>query len=96
MERHKSIAVALWALTSLLLLARHGAVDAAWGRILLLTMLLLPVLFYRTIAELARIGPMPWLASDFKSRNRALPFAFLFWLVFIIGVAAVLFDWSFY
>ena len=95
-ERHQLAATALFGLTGLLLVLRDGMSDVTLGKLIILAALLLPIWFYRLIAWLSSFGFPEYFAQDFGSRNLPGPYAFFFWLVFLIACATMIFDWSFF
>ncbi len=92
MLRNQYVAVALFAFVSVILLARHGISDEVLARVALLLVTLLPVLFYRLIANYSRFGFMQYFASDFRSGPQTAPFAVLAWLVFAIALLSQFFE----
>lgn len=96
MERHQVIAVQIFIVISILILLRDGSGDTALARIALLFIALVPILIYRVIAYFSGFGFMEYFASDYGSRNSAGPYAFFFWLLFLIACLFQLFKWSLY
>ena len=95
-ERHQQIAVAIFAAVSLWVLWRDGWGDQTLGRILLMLVTLIPIMLYRLIAWLSSFGWPEWLAWDFGSENHPAPYAFFFWMLFLITCAYQIFQWSFW
>ena len=54
------------------------------------------ILFYRVAAFFGSVGFMEFLASDYGSHNPKGPYAFFFWLLFIIVCLFQIFEWSLY
>jgi len=95
METHQKIATVVFLLVSAIALAIQGYNNSRMG-VLCLFFAMLPIYFYRLIAEHAGIGWQESLARDFGGANHPGPYAFFFWLVFLIVAAMVLFQLSIY
>ena len=95
-ERHQWIAAGIFAAVSLLLIARDGWGSETLGRIMLLLVTLVPIIIYRLIAWLSSFGWPEWFAWDFGSENHPGPYAFFFWMLFLIACAYQVFQWSFW
>lgn len=96
LETHQRIACLLAAIGVLWVVVRDGWTDLAAARVILIGVCLVPILLYRLIAEWAPFGFMESLASDFRGPHHAGPYAFAFWLLFLIVLAFQVFDWSLY
>lgn len=95
MERHKVFALVIFFLVALLSISRDGSEEAT-PKIIVLAVLLVPILFYRIIAFFSGFGFPEYFARDFKSENRPGPYAFFFWILFLIACGFVVFQWSVY
>jgi len=63
---------------------------------ILLGVFLIPIIFYKFIAWLSSFGFMEMLARDHGSENHPGPYAFFFWILFILTWLFLIFDWSLY
>jgi hypothetical protein len=70
--------------------------DEALAGIIILLIFLLHILFYRIIAFFSGFGFPEYFARDFKSENHPGPYAFFFWIIFLIGCLFIIFDWRLY
>ncbi|MCP5158628.1 MAG: hypothetical protein H6975_04300 [Gammaproteobacteria bacterium] len=95
-ERHQAVSLLIFAGVSVLITIRDGIGDEALARIFLLLVFLVPLLLYRVVAYLSSFGFMEFFASDYGSRNSAGPYAFFFWLLFLIACLFQIFEWSIY
>ena len=92
LERHQKIAIGLYLFTTAYLFARDDF-DQALGKSLALLILLLFIIFYRIMADFAGFGFPEVFAKDYGSENHPGPYAFLFWILFLVAWAAVFFEW---
>lgn len=95
MEKHKVVALAIFLIVVLFTSLRDGFEDALAGHIIL-AVFLVPILFYRVVAFFSSFGFPEYFAKDFKSENHPGPYAFFFWLLFLIVCAFLLFKWHLY
>ena len=95
LERHQKIAIILFIAVAAFLLMRDGT-DKALAGCLGLFATLLPIIFYRTIAYFAGFGFPEVFAKDYGSENHPGPYAFFFWVIFLLVAAVVVFEWSLY
>jgi hypothetical protein len=95
MEKHKIVAIGIVLAISLLSMLRDG-VDEGIKHAVVLGGFLLPILFYRVIAFFAGFGLPEYFAKDFKSENHPGPYAFFFWILFLIACGFVVFQGSLY
>jgi hypothetical protein len=93
-ERHQLIATGIFISVALIVLWQHGPGNISVAKIFILFCALLPIWLYRLLAWLASFGFPEYFARDFGSRNQSGPYAFFFWLVFLIISAFIIFDWS--
>ncbi|MES9852764.1 MAG: hypothetical protein ABW170_13165 [Candidatus Thiodiazotropha sp. L084R] len=91
MEKHKVIAIGIFLIVSILSFSRDESRDAT-KNIIVLAAFLAPILFYRIIAFFSGFGFPEFFAKDFKSENHPGPYAFFFWILFLIACAFVLFQ----
>ncbi|PVV13331.1 MAG: hypothetical protein B6D77_04570 [gamma proteobacterium symbiont of Ctena orbiculata] len=95
METHKLVAIAIFTCVALYTSIRDGIQDALPVNLILL-IFLLPILFYRIIAFFSGFGFPEYFAKDFKSDNHPGPYAFFFWIIYLIACLFILFDWRLY
>ncbi len=95
MERHHWYAVAVFMAVAGVAVWRDGR-DEGLVKALILALVLVPLLFYRLVAWLSGFGFPEYFARDFGSANHPGPYAFFFWLVFLIAAAFIAFDLSLY
>ena len=93
-ERHQLVAVGIWAAVCGVLAIRDGLGEQTLGKMLALFVVLLPILIYRVIAWLSSFGFPEVFARDYGSRSAPGPYAFFFWIIFLIVCAFLLFRWS--
>jgi len=93
-EKHQFVALLIFAGVSILIFIRDGAGDEALGRVILLFCFLVPLFLYRVVAYFASFGFMEYFASDYGSSNPTGPYAFFFWLLFLIACLFQIFEWS--
>ena len=96
MEKHQSIAFLISILMSVLIYSRHGLSDQGIALILLVFILLIPILLYHWVSYFSGFGFPEVFARDHGSKNHPAPYAFFFWLIFIIVCASIIFEWSIY
>ncbi|MCF6283467.1 MAG: hypothetical protein L3J28_14910 [Candidatus Polarisedimenticolaceae bacterium] len=94
MERHQKIATVIAAAIFAILSIRDG-IDLALSDGLLLLMGLLPIVLYRWIAYFSSFGFPEVFAKDYGTENHPAPYAFFFWLLFLLLCLALLFGWQF-
>lgn len=95
METHKKIALGLFFAVVIYTSQRDGFGEALMGH-LILVVFLIPILFYQTVAYFAGFGFPEFFARDFGSENSPGPYAFFFWILFLIASAFLVFEWSMY
>ena len=95
-EKHQFVAVLIFAGVSAYIAIRDGAENEAMGRVIVLFFFLMLIFLYRVVAFFASFGFMEYFASDYGSSNPAGPYAFFFWLLFLIACLFQLFKWSIY
>ncbi|MES9944315.1 MAG: hypothetical protein ABW080_05110 [Candidatus Thiodiazotropha sp.] len=95
METHKLVAIAIFICVALYTSIRDGIDDALAANIILL-IFLLPILFYRIIAFFSGFGFPEYFAKDFKSDNHPGPYAFFFWIIYLIACLFIVLDWHLY
>lgn len=95
LEKHQQIALTLFIVMALILIARHGFQGAMGGNLVLL-ILLGKILFYRQIAYFSGIGFWERRAKDYGSENKPLPYAVFFWMLYLIAIGFLLFRWRLY
>jgi len=93
-ERHQLAATGLFLAAAATVLWRDGPSDIAVAKILILFVVLLTIWFYRIFAWLASFGFPEYFARDFGSKNHPGPYAFFFWIIFLIFWAFFVFNWS--
>jgi hypothetical protein len=91
MERHQQIAVLIAGIVFSILTLRNGF-DASIDEGVLLLISLVPILFYRLIAYLSGFGFPEVFAKDYGSENHSGPYAFFFWVLFLIVCLLLLFS----
>lgn len=96
MEKHQFVGILVAICVSLSVFVRDGANDETLARVILVFAGLIPILIYRIIAYFSGFGFMESFASDYGSKNDAGPYAFFFWLVFLVICLFQIFKWSFY
>ena len=96
MERHQFVAFVICLCVSAYVLLRDGPGDEAIARIIIVFVAFGLILFYRLVAFFGSVGFMEFFASDYGSNNSKGPYAFLFWLLFIIACLFQIFEWSLY
>lgn len=95
MEKHQRIAIVIF-------LAVVGYVywrdeqQEALAKALILLAFLTGILIYRITAWLSGFGLPEYFARDFGSENRPGPYAFFFWLLYLIACGFIVFDLSLY
>lgn len=95
MEKHQRIAVLIWLAVAGFVLWRDPR-NEALAKALILFVLIVPIVFYRLVAWFASFGFPEYFARDFGPDPHPGPYAFFFWLLFLIACAFVVFDWSLY
>ena len=95
MERHQLIALIIACAVFFFVWFRDGLDTALREGVVLLIVLLL-IMFYRVIRYFAGFGFPEFFAADYGSANHPGPYAFFFWLVFVIVCLFMVFDWSIY
>ena len=95
LERHQMVAIGLYLFTLIYLFAGDDY-ERAWAQGLALGLLLLPILFYRLIAYIAGFGFPEVFARDYRSVNHPGPYALLFWILYLVVWAMVLFELRLY
>jgi len=92
-EKHQAAALLVFALVVTWTSARDG-INAALPGHVLLAVFLVPVLSYRLIAWLSGFGFPEYFARDFSSDNHPGPYAFFFWILFLIACAFRVLGWQ--
>ncbi len=95
MEKHQAVAVLIFILVITFVGYRDGY-EIAIEQGIILIQPLLAIIFYRLIARLSGIGFPECFAKDYGSENKSGPYAFFFWLLFIIVCLFIVFKWSLY
>ena len=95
LEKHKAIAIVIFLGVSTLCAVRDGR-EQAIGTVLILALFLIPIMFYRVIALLSSFGFPEVFAKDYGSENHPGPYAFFFWILFLIACCFIVFEWSLY
>ncbi|MET0070961.1 MAG: hypothetical protein ABW096_13065 [Candidatus Thiodiazotropha sp.] len=95
METHHKYALVLFVLVIAFSHLRYGY-DKALVKGIVLAAFLVPLLFYRIVAFFSGFGFPEYFARDFKSENRPGPYAFFFWILYLVACAFIVFDWSIY
>jgi len=95
MERHQVVALVIY-LVMVAVIGLRAGVDGVIEQGGILFMFLLPILFVRVIAYYSSFGFWEFFAKDFGSGNSPGPYAFFFWMLFIIACLFTLFGWSIY
>ena len=95
MEKHQRIAIGIY-LTVIELGGLRGGLHEAMVDGIILLPFLLAILFYRLIAYFSGFGFPEYFARDFGSDNHPGPYAFFFWLLFLITCALLVFEWRLY
>ena len=91
MERHQQIAVLVASVVFAILTLRNGF-DASIEDGALLLISLVPIMFYRLIAYFSGFGFPEVFAKDYGSENHPGPYAFFFWILFLILCLLLLFS----
>ena len=63
---------------------------------LILLIFLLAILFYKVVAWFSGFGFPEYFARDFGSDNKPGPYAFFFWMLYLIACGFIVFDLSLY
>lgn len=95
MTGHRAFAIVIFVAVALFSIWRDGTEEAT-GNIIVLAAFLVPIMFYRLIAYFAGFGFPEYFAKDYKSENHPGPYAFFFWILFLIACGFVVFRWSVY
>ena len=95
MERHQLVALIIGLAVFCLVWLRDGLDTALREGVVLLFAFLL-IMFYRVIRYFAGFGFPEFLASDYGSANHPGPYAFFFWILFLIVCLFMVFDLSLY
>ncbi len=95
MERHQSIAIAVFLAVAGFAVWRDGLHEGVL-KALILAVFLVALLLYRVVAWFSGFGFWEYFATDFGSENHPAPYAFFLWLLFLIVAAFIVFDWSVY
>lgn len=95
METHKKIAIGIYLLVAFIVTNRHGF-DGASEQLILLAICLVPIIFYRIIAFFSGFGFPEIFAKDYGSPNHPEPYAFFFWILYLIACGFMVFEWSIY
>jgi len=95
MERHQQIAVGIFLTVAGYALWRDGQ-EVGFAKALVMLVFLMPIIFYRVVAWLSSFGFPEYFARDFGGRNHPGPYAFFFWLLFLIAAGVIVFDGSLY
>lgn len=95
LEKHQRIALIIFAAVIGYAYWRDGSQEA-FAKGLILLMFLLGILFYRITAFFSGFGFPEYFARDFGSENRPGPYAFFFWLLYLIACGFIVFDLSLY
>jgi len=95
MEKHQRIAVLIWLAVAGYVYWRDPQQEAL-AKGLLLFLFIVPIVFYRLVAWLSSFGFPEYFARDFGSENHPGPYAFFFWILFLIGCVFLVFDLSLY
>lgn len=95
MESHQRNALLIFVAVLLYAVWRDGR-DEGLIKGLILFIFLVPIIFYRLVAWLSSFGFPEYFARDFGSDNHPGPYAFFFWLLFLIACAFIVFDLSIY
>jgi hypothetical protein len=89
-ERHQVIALLIYIIMVSLQYLRAGE-DEAFKTAQLLLACLVPIFLYRVFAYFSGFGFPEIFAKDYGSENHAGPYAFFFWMVYIIACLFILF-----
>ena len=95
LEKHKAIAIVMFLGVSTLCAVRDGR-EQAMNTVFILALFLMPIMFYRVIAFLSSFGFPEVFAKDYGSANHPGPYAFFFWILFLIACCFIVFEWSLY
>jgi len=95
-ERHQKIAVVIFLLVAVIIYQREGTSDRALASMIMTTVGLLGILFYRILAMMSGIGFRERLARDYGSPNHAGPYAFFCWILYLIICVMLVFELSIY
>jgi hypothetical protein len=89
LEKHQKIAILIFIILSLILFLREDQTELL-QKIALLFLFLLAILLYKLLAFLSSFGFLPSMASD-ANNFKTGPFAFLFWVIFVIACYVIVF-----
>lgn len=95
LKKHQKIALGLFIAVAIFTSMLRGFEPALKGN-LVLALFLIPIFFYRVVAFFSGFGFPECFAKDYRSENHPGPYAFFFWLVFLIACAFALFDLRIY
>lgn len=93
METHQRNSLLIFLAVAGYAVWRDGS-DVGLVKALVLLMFLIPIVFYRLVAWLSGFGFPEYFARDFGGDNHPGPYAFFFWLVYLIACAFIVFDLS--
>ncbi|MFK8012199.1 MAG: hypothetical protein AB8B80_09180 [Marinicellaceae bacterium] len=88
-EKHQKIAILIFTFLSLILYLREEQAEFQ-EKVALLFIFLLPILLYKLLAYLSSFGFLPSIASD-ANNYKTEPFAFLFWIIYLIAAFVIVF-----
>jgi hypothetical protein len=91
--RHKFIAISIFLVVTAFVFWRDEP-SQALARTLILLVFLLGILLDRLVAFFSGFGFPEYFARDFGSENRPGPYAFFFWMLFLIAAGMIVFDLS--
>ncbi len=95
METHKKIALIIYFIVAFLISGRED-IERVKAQLILLAICLIPILFYRLIARFSGFGFPEIFAKDYGKPRPAEPYAFFFWLLYLIACGFIVFKWSIY
>jgi len=95
METHQRNALLIFIAVLLYVVWRDGR-DEGLLKGLVLFVFVVPIIFYRLMAWLSSFGFPEYFARDFGGDPHPGPYAFFFWLLYLIACALVIFDLSIY
>ncbi len=95
LENHQKYALLIFAGVVGLIWLLDGKTEAVDDGAILFAFLI-PIFAYRIIAFFSGFGFPEFFAKDFGSENNPGPYAFFFWVLYLIACLACIFDWQLY
>ncbi|MCF6263014.1 MAG: hypothetical protein L3J24_05435 [Xanthomonadales bacterium] len=94
-EKHQLVATGVFVASSFCFFYLYESFLAIEKSVLLFAALL-PILLYKFLAWMSGFGFFEAFARDYGTENSPGPYAFFFWVLFIVVWLFLIFDWSLY